>query len=349
MCVAGGKRCKYSDALANVRKKTRNKMAGSPYYEVEPAIVDAVRAFQESNPDLVKEHLPEVMGFQCSAPAWDIPASLREKMGNKKELVAGVGEAGKKEFYSSLYERKQAWVESLDKDEDNALHAYAMDAYEPINLHLRRRGFQAWLKAHPYLYDRPDEDAGTYLRDVVKHRIAGLDSAMEKTVAPADPEKLYRFFRVPNGVTPQEYIKKYMTPGTGFKDRGFLSASADPEYVAAHIMNRSDGKRNKGYVVLEMLSSAGGSLQPSDHPNSGHVQSLEAEVLLPRNTGMRIMETASRRFEFSKDRPDLEQRFRSWGGKAIDFSEGGGLSLPVVRMIDESLIRNERKLIVGQQ
>lgn len=342
MCVAGGKRCEYSDALANVRRKVKSKLKDKDGYEVAREVTNEVRRFQEQNPEMVAAHLPGTMGFQAKAPSWDVPASLLEKMGDRKETVLGAGEQGYNEFFANLYSRKEQWFASLDKDEDNAVHAYTMDAFEPINLHLRRRGFTDWAKKHAYLYsDLAGKDA--YLDKFVKPRIAGMDSALTKLPPMDEPEKLYRFFRVPAGVNPRDYIKRYMRTGTGFKDRGFLSASADPEYVAAHIMDRSPSQRNKGYVVLEMLTKSGASLQPSDEPYWGHVQSLEAEVLLPRNTAMRIVETGSRRFEFNKDRNDLASRFHSWGNKTLDLSKGVGLNLPVVRMIDESLIRETRK------
>lgn len=341
MCVAGGKRCEYSDAISNVRKKARSKLKGKTHY-LEQEVSQAVREFQENNPEMVATHLPEKMGFQTVPPSRTVPQSLLNLMGDKKATVTGPSAEDQPLVYKNLFKRREEWLASLNEDEADGVHAYAMDAFEAMNLHLRRRGYAGWAKQHAYLYASKDRGgtAEGYLETIVKPRIAGLDSALKKAVPPDGPEKLYRFFRVPAGVNPQDYIKRYLKVGGGFKDRGFMSTTADPEFLTAHVMDRSGGTRNKGYVVLEMLSSAGASLQPDDEPYWGKVQSLEAEVLIPRNTGFRIVETGVRKFEFAQDRKDLAAKLGSWNSNfKVNCDEGSGLKLPVVRMIDESLVR----------
>lgn len=337
MCIAGGKRCKYSDALSNVRKKTKSRLRHEGSYIQEQAIIEAVKEFRENNSDLVTSHLPAKMGFQVTPPARPIPHSLLSLMGSKKDVITGVSLNRRDEFYSDLHQRRELWHALLDEEEQDALMAYTMSGFEAMNAHLRRRGYGTWSREHGYL--RQGESMQSYLEEFVKPRIAGLDSAFKKAPAPDAPEKLYRYFKVPDGVHATDYVKKYFPVGGGYKDRGFASTSADPEFLTAHIMGNSKGTRNKGYVVLEILTSAGVSFQPKPRPNSGHLQSLEAEVALPRNTGMRIVETGIRKFEFGKARPDLTQRFNSSHAPTVTFMEGVGCRLPVIRMIDERLIR----------
>lgn len=345
MCVAGGKRCEYSDAINNVKKKTRSRLKNESSYERDEAVIDAVREFQESNPDLVLAHLPEKMGFQFTPAKRPVPQTLLKILGNKKEVVTGATAEDREKFYGSLFDRRQKLLASVNEVEESALHMYAGNAFEPINLYLRRKGYAEWAKRNGHLVDwGRGETHETYLQNVVKARAAGLDAALKKAPSPDEPEKVYRFFRVPAGVSPQEYIKRFLPKGGGFKDRGFMSTTADPEYVAAHIMDKSQGTRNKGYVVLEMLTDSGASLQPTADGYWGRVQDVEAEVLMPRNTGMRIIESATRKFEFADDRNDLNRRFGNWNSNyKIECDAGTGIRLPVVRMIDENLIRKYGK------
>lgn len=332
MCVAGGKRCDYADSISNVRRKTRSKLKNS--YNVEREVVDAVEKFKEENPALVLAHLPEKMAFQYQPPNRPIPEHIKSLL--KPFSVPTRGSAEHKDvLFGQLYERGQQWRGGLTKMEDNTVHDYTINAYESMNTYLRRHGFQDWAKQNRHLWS--GESQQDYVEKMIKPRIEEMDAALSKAPMPDKPETLYRFFRVPSGVTPAQYIRKYFTSGTGFKDRGFLSTTADPEYVAAHIMSRSGGTRNKHYVVMEILSSRGASLQPRPEGDSGWVQSLEAEIALPRNTGLHIVDSGKRKFEFGKDRPELARRYNQFGGRGITLTEGTSISLPVIRMIDTAL------------
>lgn len=339
MCVAGGKRCEYSDALSNVRKKVRSKNKGENVakHDLERAVALEVRTFQEKNPELVRAHMPEKLGFHYTPRKKEVSSELKTLLGDYSQPVKGVGGDAKAEFFLNMFNRNKEWQKNLTQDEQNSLHNYTLSAFEYINPFFRRHGFTAYMKEHAYMW-------ASYGRDGFIQRLRDqandIDSALKKRPEPETPDKLYRFYRVPAGVSPAVFIKKYLPKGGGFKDRGFLSASTDPEYIAAHIMDRSASKKNTGYVVLEMLSDRGGSLQMRDEPDPGWVQSLESEILLPRNTGFQIVDSGKKDFVFNKHREDLEQRFRMFNSrKSLDFSEGNGIQLPVVRMVDTKLIK----------
>lgn len=343
MCVAGGKRCEYADAVSNIRKKTRSKMvkAGAGSYEISEKIEEEVNKFKEANPELVRASMPDKMNFNCTPPKWEVPPALVEMMGDKKQSIKGTAsQEENSSFFKALHQRREEWHENLTKEEKGAMGQYAMFSYESINPFLRKKGFAEWAKKNPMLHQTRGLEG--YVEESVKPRVREMDSALAKAVAPEQPEKLYRFIRVPVGVSPNDYIKKYFKPGEGFKDKGFLSTTADPEFIAATIMNR-DGKRNKRHIVLEILSSSGGSLQPTETPSSGMVQALEAEVLLPRNTGMRILDSGTRSFEFAKDRKELSEHFAMFNRYSSIGKEGDSIKIPVVRLIDESLIREYRR------
>ena len=333
MCVAGGKRCEYADSIANVRRKTRSKLKGGP--NVEREVIKAVEKFKEQNPALVLEHLPEKMGFQFQPPSRLVPEHIRGLIDAYSVPARGCSE-DRNILFANLYERGREWRAALTADEDNAVQQYTMSAFESMNTYLRRHGFKDWSKENAFLW-QGDGTLQDYVEKRVRPRIQALDAALKKAPVPEEPEKLYRFFRVPSGVTPAQYIRRYFTAGGGFKDRGYLSTTADPEYVAAHIMSRSGGTRNKNYVVMEILSSRGASLQARPKGDPGWVQSLEAEVILPRNAGLHVVGSGKRHFEFGKDRPDLAQRYNMFGGRDISLTEGTSISLPVISMVDTAL------------
>jgi hypothetical protein len=332
MCVAGGKRCEYADSISNVRRKARSKHKGSS--NVEREVVKAVQTFKEQNPALVLAHLPEKMAFQYEPPKRPVPEHIKSLLEPYTTPARGSAE-DKDVLLGHLHERGREWRESLTRLEDNTVHQYTMSAYDAMNTYLRRHGFRDWANQNKFLWS--GESQQDYVKQTIKPRIAEMDAALKKAPVPEEPEKLYRFFRVPSGVTPAQYIRKYFTAGGGFKDRGFLSTTADPEYVAAHVMSRSGGTRNKHYVVMEILSSRGASLQPKAKGSPGWVQSLEAEIILPRNAGLHIVDSGKRTFEFGKDRPDLEQRYNMFGGKGVSLREGTTIALPVIRMVDTAL------------
>lgn len=339
MCVAGGKRCKYSDALANVRKKTRVKHAGE--YNVEYKVEESVRRFQEENPELVQEHLPLTMGFQWQPPQLIIPDSLTQLMGKPRAKIIGGKDDNKEAFFKELYERRQLWKAALTPEEKTAVAHYTGTGYEYMNTYLRRHGFSEWLKKNGETTRVLSGEDESFVDKYVIPRVRSLDLALKKKAKDAEPEKVYRFYRAPAGVTAQQYMAKYLTQGSGFKDRGFLSTTADPEYIAAHVLARSGTQAGHHYFVMEILTKQGVSLQPSEHTDSGNVQALEAEILLPRNTGLHIVGSGKKRFEFGKDRQDLSQRYSQFSTqRRHDFTEGKGVSLPVLQMIDTQLVRD---------
>lgn len=343
MCVAGGKRCEYSDAISNVRRKVRNRMKGKPSYEIQDEVNKEVKKFREENSELVSKHLPARANFQYDPPEWKVPASLLDMLGSKRAPITGAPKDKDDAFAQDLYTRNRDWNANLTEQEQSAILNYTQSGYESTNPFLRQKGYREWAKQKPHLiYRKEGDNADTYAEEVIKPRIADMDSAFAKVPQTNEPQKLYRFFEIPSGITPEEYISKYFPAGGGHKDKGFMSTSADPEFVAAEVMTRAEKKKNTRYVIMEILSNSGGSLQSKPYRSAGKVQTLEAEVLLPRNSGLRIIDSGKRSFTFASDREDLEMHARR-SKKELDFSEGKKFSLPVIRMIDENLIREVRK------
>lgn len=335
----GGKRCVYADEIANVRRKARYKHRGD--YDVERKASDAVRQWKEEHKDLVREHLPEKEPFCAPPNKAPIPAELKALFTQKaREAIKGLPEEERIVYTKALFEDQKAWTEKLTQDEDNSIRSYAMNLFELVNAHLRRKGLPELLGQNPFW----KEDGR---KERMLQEIAELDSAIAKAKQAEEPRKVYRFFRVPAGVTPNEYIERYFKTGEAFKDRGFMSTTADPEFIMAHMHDRNGGNKNQGYVVMEIFTKQGASLQNRPESRGGNIQSLEKEILLPRNMKFRIAGSRrSQRFEFASDRKDLNSQYSSishYGGDESyqrwgKFKQGDHQNFPIIQMVDESLI-----------
>ena len=346
MCIAGGKRCEYADAVTNVRKKALYKFRNENEYTQANKVEDAVRQFQKDNPELVKAHMPKKMGFQYDPPKWSVPQSLMDTLGPKREPATGA--QSREEFfqkYKDLNDQRKEWEKTASREAINDMHRYTMTNFEVVNAHLRGKGNSEWKKSRRFMHSNKSQNYKEWAAERIEPEISNMDAVIDNITLRDEPQKVYRFFRVPNGVKPDEYIASYMQPGSGFKDKGYLSTSADPEYVASHVMHRSlaNNESSHQYVVMEILTKRGASMSPYETPHVGNVQSLEAEVLLPRNAGMRIIDSCKKKVVFGTHRKDLEEQYRGRDGSRLDFSQGKSKSFTMVRMIDEELIREVRK------
>jgi len=330
----GGGRCEYADALANVRHKTRSKFKNLSPYKADEKVEAALEIWHKENPELTKAHLPVSQPFQVPAKPKPIPSDLLAMFtSSRTEPVTGFTVENREAHTKKLHEEYQTLQEVLTKDESTSLLRYAMNAYEPVNKCLRRKGFTQLLKNSAWKVE------------TVKKVIQNMDSAMTKATMTENPRKLFRFFKVPTGITPGEYIDRYLKTGEGFKEKGFMSTTADPEFIMAALYKANKGTKNSKYIVMEILSKRGASLQSEPVGRSGDIQSLEKEVLLPRNSQFRIAGVRkSQRFEFASDRRDLnnnyfnhysDSSYKSYG----HFKKGERMNFPLVQMVDEDLIK----------
>lgn len=341
----GGKRCEYADMIANVRKKALYKHRDEQWV-AEKRAEEAVNAWKESNPEIVRAHLPAKMPFHYT-PKNPLPIP-KELMGmltpsSRIPIIGAGSKEERKERVKAMFDSHKEWAERLNEDESRAVAQYVMTAYTTMNALLRKKGFSRIMKAD---YKGREEKADE-IRERAKERVEHLKAALKKSVPAGEPRKLYRFFRVPPGITPKEYVERYLTTGEGFKDPAFMSTSSDPEYVMAHIHDRNGSTTNKHYVVMEILTKQGQSLQKTDEPDPGDVQSLESEVLLPAGTKLRVAGfNKSQRFEYGSERRDLFSRYGgNFGNSEYDFlynnhhCKGDRLNIPTVQLVDERLIK----------
>jgi hypothetical protein len=345
----GGGRCEYADIIANVRKKARYKHRGE--YDRERQATKAVNAWKDAHPEIVKAHLPERMPFQFTPKERPVPKELL-KMLTPSSRVPVSGKTTQEARFQAvidMHEEFTEWESRLELDELNAVGSYTMTGYELINATLRKKGF-----AHQIKQDYSggvDKQELERLKEYAEQRVKALKSAFKKVTPKKEPRKLYRFFRVPAGITPKEYVERYLKTGEGFTDAAFMSTTSDPEFIMAHMHDRNNGTTNKGYVVMEILTKQGQSVQPQPYTRAGDVQSLENEVLLPAGTKLRVTGfNPIQRFEYGSDRKDLYSQYNSGFSNShfmfTDYghhSKGDRLNFPMIQVIDEKLINEYEK------
>jgi hypothetical protein len=335
----GGKRCEYADTVANVRRKARYKHRES--YDTNRLAEKDVEKWKSENAELVRAHLPVTQPFQATANKKPVPEELLKLLTPKARIpVTGFSEKERVKHTEKLYNEFIEWTADLNDDEENVVRSYAMNFYQGVNSYLRKNGFSHWVKNDTY----SEKEA---MIERIKKNISELDSALDKAPIPEEPRKLYRFFKVPAGVTPKQYIEKYFHNGEAFKDKGYMSTTADPEFMMGHMYDRNKGEKNHRFIVMEIISRQGASLQSRSTSTTGDIQSLEKEILLPRNTKLRIINShRSHKFELADDRRDLDYQyvnkysggerghFERWG----KFKKGYSMNLPLIQLIDEKLI-----------
>lgn len=320
MCRAGGRRCEYADALSSVRRKVRrSKQYQQTYPDAQHRMIkDAEKKWKNENPELVQAHMRTREKWQTKAAAMDVAELKRfEKLFPTNIKVADPATA--REHTTRMYEENQASKEILTDEEWGTLRSYTQISHEVINAILR--GNEKDLR-HEWGPDSIE-------RNTV--RVDLMDSAMKKLHTESEPRVLYRHVLVPPGINAEDYAKRYWIEGERVRDDAFLSTTEDPAYIAGHIHKRSPSQ----YVVLQILSPQGISMQNEEHERIGQVQTFEKERLLPRGTNLRVLSQSRKRINVPPQRAAVHAQF------AGAVSRIKPRTVTVVQLVDESLISRQ--------
>lgn len=254
-----------------------------------------------------------------------LPERRLRKGINDPEDAAGL------QIAQDLIHDASQWRAQLDDDENNAVHWYQLFGHESVT---------------PYLTFGPDspqwkEAQGSRLADddraerVAKKNIALLDSALAKAPRSDEPQILYRSFRVPGarhsdtpGELRDEYVKSF-EPGATISFPSYMSTSVDSDLM---IYNTNSGRRRPDeFIVFEILSNRGVSLHDEERHSS--LQSLEREMLLPRDSKMRVVKVIPRT-TYANSRPN-DFRYHHTSGFASSMAGAGRrVQLTVVQLLD---------------
>lgn len=329
----GGSRCELADSLANVRRKARYKVekAGGSAYEKDRAVKDALKKFYAENRTLVHEHAPERKSFQRSPGKHAVHKEIMSLM-KRTTPIKRTGDID--DLTQEEYLRAQEVRSKLDEDEVWMLHRYQGFLFEKVNTYLRRCGFS----------DKNEEDVfeGQTRSQRAKKDAEIIQKIIMENQDKQQVHKMYRYYRVPQGMSPDFFAERYFKEGESYQDAGFMSASMDPDFIMHFIMHTQKYQRNDRYVVFEILTRQGISLQGKEDRSPGNIQSLEHERLLPKNMKMRILKTRKRdRIHMAQERSDLRIAGRSndtYSKGWKYYNEGASLTVPVIQMVDEKLI-----------
>lgn len=213
-----------------------------------------------------------------------------------------------------LYDASRAVEKGLSKEMQNSLRSYAMGSYVSVNSLLREgnEGMEKEVRddfKHSTVSDELLEEYRIRAEKITQD----LDRAFaEHEVSFAEPIVLYRAVHVnPQGKTPLQHIKSSHKIGDIVEDSGFVSTSADSDYMSFFGRNRV--KKHGAVVVYEILAKKGLPIfretlkeeEGRSRIEQGNIQSYEREVLLNRGSKFKVVNVKNVTFEHSYNNKDL--------------------------------------------
>lgn len=232
------------------------------------------------------------------------------------------------EIVKNMYEENQTVKENVSADEYSALYAYAGNAYESINKTLRglvtEKDKQSLSKKTQY--------------EQVEERIKSIDKVMDEygNGEGKETKKLYRYYRLDKRQKPEKFIQENLKTGETLSEKGYMSTTEDLAFVLGHI-NRNKDKNN--YIIFEIATKKGVSLQDKEKEKPLFIQSLEKERLLPRDMKLQINYTGKEELTVDESRENIHRKF-NWDIQRQEFQTIDPQNLQVVRLIDEDLLND---------
>lgn len=257
--------------------------------------------------------------------------STKQKLNDKyftKEIQCSNNEQVK-EIVQNMYDENQTIRDNVSNDEYSSLYAYAGNAYESINKTLRglvtEKDRQGLAKRSQY--------------EQVDERIAAIDRVMTQYGNGEGKEikKLYRYYRIDKKQDPKKFVEENFANGETISEKGYMSTTEDIAFVLGHV-NRNKDKNN--YVVLEIATKKGVSLQDKEKEKPLFIQSLEKERLLPRDMKLKIDYTGQEKLTVDESRENIHLKF-NWDVDRQEYEPIKPQNLQVVRLIDEELLNDE--------
>lgn len=193
----------------------------------------------------------------------------------------------------NMYEENQSMRNDISIDEYAALYSYAGNGYAAINETLRGNINEK--------HKNGIRHANNYR--MAEERIALIDNVMKRHgMGTGKPEKtLYRFRAIDKKTNMKKFIQENFSEEQ-IDEKGYMSASEDLGFVLGHVDSHS---QEANYVIFEIKTSKGVSLQedPAEKPHK--LQSLEKERLLPRDIKFRVENVEKRTMKVDETRKNI--------------------------------------------
>lgn len=323
MCNTGGPRCEYSGRwLLEKRRVQRTKKYKEAHSsEQERILWQCKNDFQKANSKEFKEHLPTREKWQTKARP--LPRRRAEALAKTFPKPRTISSEEGTMLAERMNEEATGFREALSEEDAHSLNIYTMTAHSDINGYLRRgpKGIE-------------ESYMGEERLDFIKSHAENLKRVVGDYPKASEDRVLYRHMLIPAGISPREFANKYFKVGERVRDSGFLSTTEDPAYIAGHAFSR----RPSEYVVMQILSKQGVSVQPSERERVGHLQSWEKERLLPAGANFRVVGVRRETLEIDLAREQMHQQFRSRTGYYSDPIPPKNFT--IVQLVDETSLED---------
>lgn len=138
-----------------------------------------------------------------------------------------------------------------------------------------------------------------------------LDAIIEKFGNPTGKvRKLYRYIELDEDQDAAEYVRENFK-STSYSDSAFMSTTEDLSFILGRAFQRYD----KNFVVLEVETADGISIQMDPEEVQGDIQSFEKERLLPRDLKFDVGESFETVLKIDESREELLTYFAPYTGE----------------------------------
>lgn len=173
----------------------------------------------------------------------------------------------------------------LTQEEKDAIIRYTYIMHTPINKALYGKSD----------YTNSYRDNDPIVNPHIQELIANMDSALLKNKISLEPKILYRSYKVDDK---EQYIKN-LEQGSVLTLPSYTSTTIDSDLM----LHRSRKYKKNNFLVFEIVSQRGASIEAKEkRASSFSIQEIEREVLLPRNSQMRVVDVLDNvTFKSSRD------------------------------------------------
>lgn len=225
--------------------------------------------------------------------------SLRKIQTNpESQITISQDEANK--LTKNMFEEYEDIKENISKEEFSALFAYSGNAYGAINETLRGNINEKHKNSikHRTQYEKAAE------------RITLIDNAMSKYgMGQNKPEKtLYRFRALDKKQNIEDFIHENFPQDNIVEEKGYMSTSEDLAFVLGHT-NNAMRNYDTQYVIFEIKTAKGISLQENPTEKPHKLQSLEKERLLPRDMKFSVDNVEKRTMQIDESRENMKVKY----------------------------------------
>lgn len=224
----------------------------------------------------------------------------------KRKTIPTMNQEQAAKLTAEMYQEFADLQKQLTKDEQRALHFYSGNGAEKINNLLRETATE---KEMSKISKQTGYEIAKEITPILDNLMKEHDRGENK-----EPKKLYRYIEIPENTNIDEYIQENFENTDEYTDKAFISTTEDPEHIAGFI--HAYGQKKK-YVLLEIETNKGISLQDKPEEMSGRLTSFEKERLLPRDMKFSIESINETTIKPNPTRETLTRQFTTFADPKI--------------------------------